>query len=206
MIIFVILFSIAFGYAADRFIIEKLAEKRMFFPFYEVVNCIFYIILYLYFGITIKMIFFALLTSMLIIVSIIDFKTQEIPDRLNFFILLLGLSHLLYNIKSLSVIESVFGFILAAVLFLAIAILSGGAMGGGDIKLMAALGLFFGWHQILLVTLFSFLIGAIISLILIVLGIKKRKDYIPFGPFISVAAFIIILYGNTILNWYTNAI
>ena len=64
------------------------------------------------------------------------------------------------------------------------------AMGFGDVKLMGALGLFFGQYNIIAVTLVSFLIGAILSIILLVSKIKKSDEYIPFGPFIVIASFI----------------
>ena len=65
-------------------------------------------------------------------------------------------------------------------------------MGLGDVKLIAALGLFFGSSNILANTIISFLIGAIISIILIIAKKKKINEYIPFGPFIVIASFISI--------------
>ena len=64
------------------------------------------------------------------------------------------------------------------------------AMGFGDVKLMGALGLFFGLSNIVVITLVSFLIGAILSIVLLITKIKKSDEYIPFGPFIVVATFI----------------
>ena len=64
------------------------------------------------------------------------------------------------------------------------------AMGMGDVKLMAALGLFFGSSNILAISIISFLLGAIISIILIVSKKRKIDDYIPFGPFIVIATLI----------------
>ena len=64
------------------------------------------------------------------------------------------------------------------------------AMGLGDVKLMGALGLYFGLTNIIIVSLVSFLICAIISIFLLATRIKKTDEYIPFGPFIVIAAFI----------------
>lgn len=63
-------------------------------------------------------------------------------------------------------------------------------MGFGDVKLMGALGLYFGFSNIVIITLVSFLIGAILSIVLLVTKIKKSDEYIPFGPFIVLATFI----------------
>lgn len=65
-------------------------------------------------------------------------------------------------------------------------------MGFGDVKLMGALGLYFGLSNIIVVTLLSFLIGAILSIILLATKIKKMDEYIPFGPFIVLGTFISI--------------
>ena len=63
-------------------------------------------------------------------------------------------------------------------------------MGFGDVKLMGALGLYFGLSNIIVITLVSFLIGAILSIILLATKIRKMDEYIPFGPFIVIASFI----------------
>ena len=63
-------------------------------------------------------------------------------------------------------------------------------MGFGDVKLMGALGLYFGLSNIIIITLVSFLIGAILSIGLLITKIKKSDEYIPFGPFIVIATFI----------------
>lgn len=63
-------------------------------------------------------------------------------------------------------------------------------MGFGDVKLMGALGLYFGLSNIIVITLLSFLIGAILSIILLATKVKKMDEYIPFGPFIVLGTFI----------------
>ena len=74
------------------------------------------------------------------------------------------------------------------------------AMGLGDVKLMGALGLYFGWTNIIIVSLISFLIGAVLSIILLIIKIKKTDEYIPFGPFIALGAFITLFVPtNTII-------
>ena len=74
-------------------------------------------------------------------------------------------------------------------------------MGFGDVKLMGALGLYFGVSNILLISVMSFLIGAILGIILIISKIKKSDEYIPFGPFIVISTFITIMIPfNILLN------
>ena len=81
-------------------------------------------------------------------------------------------------------------------------------MGLGDVKLVGALGLYFGLANIIIVSLISFLVGAILSIILLITRIKKSDEYIPFGPFIVIGAFVTIFvpYGvivNALLNIFT---
>ena len=66
-------------------------------------------------------------------------------------------------------------------------------MGFGDVKFMAALGLFFGRIYIVIIALMAFLLAAIISIFLLATKIKKKNEYIPFGPFIVIACFISML-------------
>lgn len=67
---------------------------------------------------------------------------------------------------------------------------------------MGALGFFFGVMDTLMLIFFSFTLGGLLSVLLIALKIKKRKDYIPFGPFICLAAAVTIFWGDAIYQWY----
>ncbi|MFZ5353580.1 MAG: prepilin peptidase [Bacillota bacterium] len=175
------------------------------YPLVELLTGIIFLLLYMKFDISIVFLKYAVLACLLLVIGIIDFKTQEIPDGLNLFGLIAGMIFAFTAGYKEFLITGLTGFLLGGGLFLLIAIVSKGSMGGGDIKLMAVLGIWLGWKHILLVSLLSFIIGSVISIILMILKIKSRKDYIPFGPFIALAAFTIILYGNDILNWYVNS-
>jgi len=76
------------------------------------------------------------------------------------------------------------------------------AMGMGDVKLMAVVGLFLGLKLTILSMFFAFITGSIISIFLLATKIKGRKDMIPFGPFIVLGSTIAMIWGNQILNWY----
>ena len=72
-------------------------------------------------------------------------------------------------------------------------------MGLGVVKLMGARGLFFGWYKILIISVLAFLIGAIISIIVLIVRKNREDGYIPFGPFIVVATFITIFVPTNLL-------
>ena len=140
---------------------------------------------------------FLILTPMLLCVFAIDYKLQIIPNRLNLTIFEIGfIFAFLYGLSNVAItINMLLGMLVGGGIFLLITLLGGlfygkEAMGFGDVKLMGALGLFFGLSNVIIITLVSFLIGAILSIILLVTKIKKSDEYIPFGPFIVIATFI----------------
>lgn len=145
---------------------------------------------------------FMIISSTLLIISFIDYKTQIIPDECNMVIFLMGIIYFLYSDLSInSIVDSLVGLLIGGGLFLLIALITN-AMGGGDIKLMGVLGFLMGIKYILLISLLSFVIGAIISIILLILQIKRRKDPIAFGPFICISTFLVIFYGEKIIQIY----
>ena len=142
---------------------------------------------------------FMILTPMLLSVFVIDYKSQIIPNRLNLTIFEIGMGFaFLYGLSDVAItINMLLGMLAGGGIFLLITLVGGviygkEAMGFGDVKLMGALGLYFGLSNIIAITLVSFLIGAVLSVILLITKIKKMDEYIPFGPFIVLGTFISI--------------
>ena len=140
---------------------------------------------------------YMILAPMLVSVFSIDYKLQIIPNRLNLTIFEIGsIFAFLYGLSDVAItINMLLGMLAGAGIFLVITLVGGlfygkEAMGFGDVKLMGALGLFFGLSNIIVITLMSFLIGAILSIILLIARRKKTSEYIPFGPFIVIATYI----------------
>ena len=140
---------------------------------------------------------FMILTPMLLSVFVIDYREQIIPNRLNLTIFEVGIIFaFLYGLSDVAItINMLLGMLAGGGIFLLITLVGGvfygkEAMGFGDVKLMGALGLYFGLSNIIVITLMSFLIGAILSIVLLLSKIKKSSEYIPFGPFIVIATFI----------------
>lgn len=136
----------------------------------------------------------------LVAVTFIDLDHQIIPDEITLGGAVVGLavSHFL----PLGFYGSVVGLIVGGGIFFLIAVIAPGGMGGGDIKLMAAIGAFIGWKQALLTIIIGSALGAVVGLFMIALFGRGRKDKIPFGPFLAVAAVISVLWGNGIINAY----
>ena len=87
-------------------------------------------------------------------------------------------------------------------LFLLIAIVSRGGMGWGDVKLAALIGLATGFPLVFLAIIMGAILGGIVAVALVIAKKRKRRETIPFGPFLAVATMITLLWGNNILSWY----
>ncbi len=143
---------------------------------------------------------YLILAPMLVSAMMIDWKLQIIPNRLNLTIFEVGLvftfAQGIFNIQV--GIDMLLGAVVGAGIFLLITLIGGAiagkeAMGFGDVKLMGALGLFFGWMNMIVISLIAFLLAAIISILLLATKKKKTDEYIPFGPFIVLATFVVML-------------
>ncbi len=87
------------------------------------------------------------------------------------------------------------------VLFLLVVLISRGGMGWGDVKLAALIGLVTG-YLVIVALLMGIILGGLVAVLLLTLKIKKRKEAIPFGPFLSLATIVTLLWGSDILSWY----
>ena len=156
-------------------------------------------ILYL-FGLNLVTLKYLLLTPLLISVLTIDFKEHIIPDRLILILFEIGmLFSIIEGFDSLNIfVDRILGMVIGVGIFGIITLIGGllakkKAMGYGDVKLMAALGLIFGEIGILMIIVIAFLIAAIVSIVLLVSKKKKFTEYIAFGPYISIASFVVML-------------
>ncbi len=167
------------------------------------ITAIAYIGLLYTFGISLDFFKYIALVPMLLSAFWIDLKLQIIPNRLTLTIFETGLIFTFLNVilnTNLGITtftNSILGMIVGGGIFLFITVIGGliagkEAMGFGDVKLMGALGLFFGWINIIIVSVIAFLLAAVISIGILIFRRKGFNDYIPFGPFIVLAAFIII--------------
>ena len=87
-------------------------------------------------------------------------------------------------------------------IFLLIAIVSRGGMGWGDVKLVALIGLAIGFPLIFLAIIMAAILGGVVAVAMVIAKKRQRRQTIPFGPFLAVAAMITLLWGSNIMNWY----
>mgnify|MGYP002803015174 CR=1 FL=1 len=134
--------------------------------------------------------FFALLG----VIAWTDWKTMRIPNRLNAAVFVTGLCAF-FTVPGPGVPERVLGMFVVSVPMLLAALLVPGGFGGGDIKLMAAGGLFLGWEGYVLAAVLGIFAGGIWGLYLLLFKRADRRDVFPFGPCLCggmLAAFVIL--------------
>lgn len=147
-----------------------------------------------------------ILTWSLIALSGIDVDYQLLPDSIIFPILWLGLILSLFDIFTdckTSIIGAATGYLLLWFVYHGFKIFTGKeGMGQGDFKLLALLGAWLGWQYLGLIILLSSLVGATVGITLISLKKHQREIPIPFGPYLAVAGFIALLWGDKLNTLY----
>ncbi|MBI3016070.1 MAG: prepilin peptidase [Candidatus Tectomicrobia bacterium] len=171
------------------------------YPLVELLTGVLFLLVYRKLGPTWQGVEAAVLLSALVVVSFIDLEHKLVPDMITLPGIAVGL--LFGFLVSMNhVLDLLLGVLLGGGLFYLIALVSRGGMGGGDIKLIAMIGAFVGW-QLTLVTIFAgILLGSLVAIALLILGLKGRKDMIPFGPFLALGAVGALFYGKVIIFWY----
>lgn len=164
------------------------------------ITAIFYVAILYKYGIRdVRTYEYSILISILISAFCIDYKKQIIPHRLSLTLLEVGLVFtFIEGISNLNiVIDKILGLVCGAVIFLCITYIgrwvSGkDSIGFGDVKLICSIGLFLGLRNVIAVSIVSFVIAGIVSIILLLTKKKNVNEYIAFGPFIVIASIIMI--------------
>lgn len=165
----------------------------------EVLSGIIYMIVFTVAGFSIDTVLICLLSSALLALSVIDFKTYEIPPGFQWVILVLAIAETAVHYTDY--LNHVIGFFAVSVfLYLLYIVSKGAAIGGGDVKLMAVCGLFVGWKLII----FAFLAGCIVGSIIHIIRMKLSGEshVLAMGPYLSIGVFVAALWGDRILSWY----
>lgn len=174
------------------------------YPLIETINGLLYVLVFWNRDFElVESVLICLMASALLVLSVIDFRTFEIPFGINVFLLLLGMLHLFLHRDGWY--EYVLGFFLVSgILHLIVIVSKGRAMGGGDVKLMAAAGLFLGWKGILI----AFSIGCVFASVIHIFRMKvfQAGRMLAFGPYLSVGIFIAALWTEDIIQWYLHAL
>ena len=161
---------------------------------------------YFKFGISLEALIAFGFICTLLVAALIDIDHRIIPDIISLpaipagFIASFFLSSLSWTDSLLGILSG--GGILLAVAWLYYRITGKEGMGGGDVKLLAAIGAFTGWQGVIFTVFVSSLAGSISGFILMARSGKTMKMAIPFGPFLSLGAVIYVFWGQELIRWY----
>ncbi len=182
------------------------------YPAVEALAVALSILAWWYFGEPMRyLVYFCLLIIPLLISSAIDLRHYIIPDSITIPGIVVGAAvHVFLEADGAlwtRALDSLLGIVvgggalyLVAVVYEKIKKQEG--LGGGDVKLIAMLGAFFGWRASILILLMSSLMGSVVGLALIIALRKSMKYAIPFGPFLATAGVVYLFLGERLIGWY----
>ncbi len=177
------------------------AKLSVQYPLIEAANGILYVCIVWTGGLDIESLLYCLLASALLVLSVIDFRTYEIPFGINLFILALGLVRVVTDFSNILLYLA--GLLAVSIVLAVLYYATGGkAIGGGDVKLMAACGLLLGWKLIILAFLLGCVLGAFIHVIR--MKVSGEGRVLAMGPYLSLGVMIAALWGEQMITWYVS--
>lgn len=183
-----------------RYCKEKISIR---YPLIEILNAVLYLLIYFKFGLTVITLKYCILTSILIVIGMIDYDTQFVYTSTTLFggiiaCMFIIIQAVVYKTGTVDLIlGGVIGFgIIGLIVFFT------KGMGEGDIEIAAICGLFLGVKGILMGLFLAIIIGGLIGLVILSLKLKKAKEKIAFGPFIAVGSLISAMWGGEMLISY----
>ena len=182
------------------------------YPLVEFSCGILFVLMFFVTGLTYMLPLFCLLAFCLLVITMIDYDFQIIPDEFSIGLIIIGILISFINVFLGTTpferfTEALLGILAGSgsLILLAIAgkfMFKQDAMGGGDIKLMAGVGAFIGWQRVLLAIFIAAFIGSIIGIFLIITKKMKKRDMMPFGPCLAAGSIITLFlpYPSYIVN------
>ena len=168
------------------------------YPIIEGVNGILYVVICLVNGLVWSSVVYCFMASALLVLSVIDWRTFEIPFCLNVFLFILGVAAVVLDRGNLA--GHLIGMVCVSGVLGMIYLVSGGAaIGGGDVKMMFACGLILGWQRILLAFLVGCIVGSVVHMIRI--KVQGAGRVLAMGPYLAVGVMLAALWGNSWIGW-----
>lgn len=176
------------------------------YPLIELFTGVLSLVVAFQFGVTWQAVLALILTWALITLTFIDFDTMLLPDSIVLPILWLGLfcnSEMIFTNLHNAVIGAIAGYLSLWSIYWAFKLITGKeGMGYGDFKLFALIGAWLGWQYLPLTILLSSVVGAVIGIALMINRSKDTTMAIPFGPYLAIAGWIALMWGEKINHAY----
>ncbi len=177
-------------------------------PLVELTAGLLFAFLFWWYGLSLQLFMALVYACLLIVIFVIDLEHGLILDRVIYPAMALAVVFSFFwpGISSfwpkIGVASSLLGGVAAMLFMLVPFLVYPGGMGGGDVKLAAFGGLATGFPQALLFVIISAIGGGLVAAFLLIFGLRKRRDPIPFGPFLASAIMVTLIWGEGIVNWY----
>lgn len=169
------------------------------YPLVEIITAASGLMMYNRWGLTVLTLSGFIFTAILIITAFTDIEEGIIPDRITYPGMAIGL---VLSFFTIGIQPALIGMLTFAGFLLGAALLSRGGMGGGDIKLAGLIGSFLGLSGSMLTLVLASVLGSIWAVYLLVLKKADRKTAIKFGPFLSISAWLVLMYGPAMIDLY----
>jgi len=180
------------------------------YPAVELITALLSLIVAYSFGATEQALLYIFVTWILVALTFIDIDHMLLPDQLTLPLVWLALiaSVMGYTITPTdAIIGAACGYLSLWSVFWLFKLLTGKeGMGYGDFKLLAVFGALLGWQSLLTIILLSSVVGAIIGIALLTIQGKDKATPIPFGPYLAIAGWITMLWGEQLQASYFNLI
>ena len=141
------------------------------------------------------------ITVILLLIGLIDLSTMEIPDVLVLALLPFAIGAI-WAQPEITLISRAIGMLTISLPMFLLAVIIKGAFGGGDMKLMAVIGVLLGWQNTLLAFFIAVLIAGTVALVLLIRKKAKKGSKMAFGPYLCFGVMTAFIYGREILTWY----
>ncbi|VVC75339.1 Type 4 prepilin-like proteins leader peptide-processing enzyme [Aquicella siphonis] len=186
------------------------AQISQRYPLVEGLTCVVSVYVAWKFGVTWQTAAALLFTWLCICLTFIDLDYHLLPDQLTLFLLWAGLFCSLFGLFTDSH-DAIIGAIAGYMIFAAIQIVFGWithktGMGQGDYKFLAALGAYLGWQMLPLIILLASISGVIFTLTYMAIKKHFKSTPLPFGPYLAVAGWVALLWGDEIMKYYLQVI
>ena len=174
----------------------------------ELAAAVIFALLYWHYRLSPELGLMAFYACLFIVIFVIDLEHSLILNKVVYPTMVVALLLSLYpwpwfsESIGMRVAYAALGGAIGFVVFLLIALVSRGGMGWGDVKLAALIGLATGFPLVFVAIIMAAILGGIVAVVLLVTRRRGRREMIPFGPFLAVAAMVTLLWGSNILSWY----
>ena len=170
-------------------------------PLVEVGTALLFLLLWHHYGLSAQLAPALAFACFFIVISVIDLEHRLIPNRVVYPAIAVAFLAALLT-PNPGILDALLGGVTGLGVLLLLVLIIPRGMGMGDVKFSALIGLIVGFPSVFVALFISFVLGGVIAVVLLVVGLKKRGEFVPFAPFLATGGIAAMLYGEQILRLY----